>query len=54
MTRPFPSNAIIGSAGENLVLSHLLRLNYVAGLAPYNTKDYDCPHGLIYDVHQEE
>ena len=20
---------------------HLLRLNYVAGLAPYNTKDYD-------------
>ena len=41
MTRTFPSNAIIGAAGENLVLSHLLRLNYVAGLAPYNTKDYD-------------
>ena len=41
MQRTFPSNAIIGAAGENLVLSHLLRLNYVAGLAPYNTKDYD-------------
>ena len=39
--RSFPSNAVVGAAGENLVLSHLLRLNYIAGLAPYNTKDYD-------------
>tara|TARA_B100001175_G_C19236658_1_gene507983 strand:+ start:99 stop:668 length:570 start_codon:yes stop_codon:yes gene_type:complete len=41
MTRTFPDMAIIGAAGESLVLSHLLRLNYVAGLAPYNTRDYD-------------
>jgi predicted AAA+ superfamily ATPase len=41
MKRSFPSNAVVGAAGENLVLSHLLRLNYIAGLAPYNTKDYD-------------
>jgi len=31
----------IGAAGEHLVLSHLLRRNFVAGQAPYNTKDYD-------------
>jgi len=41
MTKTFPNLALIGAAGESLVLSHLLRLNYVAGLAPYNTKDYD-------------
>ena len=34
-------SANIGTAGEHLVLAHLLRLNFVAGLAPYNTKDYD-------------
>ena len=37
----FPQTSIIGASGEHLVLSHLLKLNFVAGLAPYNTKDYD-------------
>lgn len=36
-----PSNASIGASGEHLVLSNLLKLNFVAGLAPYNTKEYD-------------
>ena len=34
-------SAVIGAAGEHLVLSNLLRLSYVAGKAPDNTKDYD-------------
>ena len=34
-------SAVIGAAGEHLVLSNLLRLNYIAGKAPDNTKDYD-------------
>ena len=38
---PFPSNQIIGASGEHLVLSNLLRLNFIAGLAPYNTERYD-------------
>ena len=37
----FPQTSISGASGEHLVLSHLLKLNLVAGLAPYNTKDYD-------------
>ena len=37
----FPGNASIGASGEHIVLSHLLKLNYIAGLAPYNTKEYD-------------
>jgi hypothetical protein len=36
-----PQSAILGASGEYLVLSHLLRLNFVAGKAPENTKDYD-------------
>ena len=38
--KPFQS-AVIGASGEHLVLSNLLRLNFVAGKAPDNTKDYD-------------
>lgn len=34
-------SANVGAAGEHLVLAHLLRQGFVAGLAPYNTKDYD-------------
>lgn len=37
--RPQPS--VIGAAGEHLVLSHLLRLGYIAGKTPDFTKDYD-------------
>ena len=36
-----PQTSISGASGEHLVLSHLLKLNLVAGLAPYNTKDCD-------------
>lgn len=36
-----PQSAVLGASGEYLVLSHLLRLNFVAGKAPDNTKDYD-------------
>ena len=36
-----PQSAILGASGEYLVLSHLLRLNFVAGKAPDNTKNYD-------------
>ena len=38
---PFPQTSSIGSSGEHLVLSQLLKMNFVAGLAPENTKDYD-------------
>jgi hypothetical protein len=34
-------SAIIGSAGEHLVISLLLRRNFIAGLAPQNTEDFD-------------
>jgi len=34
-------SSVIGAAGEHLVLSELLKRNFVAGLAPFNTKDYD-------------
>ena len=34
-------SAVVGASGEHLVLSNLLRLNFVAGKAPDNTKDYD-------------
>ncbi len=36
-----PQSAVLGASGEYLVLSHLLRQNFVAGKAPDNTKDYD-------------
>jgi hypothetical protein len=36
-----PQSAVLGASGEYLVLSNLLRLNFVAGKAPDNTKDYD-------------
>jgi hypothetical protein len=36
-----PQSAVLGAAGEYLVLSNLLRLNFVAGKAPDNTKNYD-------------
>jgi hypothetical protein len=36
-----PQSAVLGASGEYLVLSHLLRLNFIAGKAPDNTKDYD-------------
>jgi len=39
--RDVPQSAVLGEAGEYLVLSNLLRLNFVAGKAPNNTKDYD-------------
>tara|TARA_Y100001970_G_scaffold196847_1_gene239410 strand:- start:1942 stop:2490 length:549 start_codon:yes stop_codon:yes gene_type:complete len=41
MKTNLPQSAVIGASGEHLVLSHLLRMNYVAGKAPDNTKDYD-------------
>ena len=41
MNFKFPGNSSIGASGEHIVLSHLLKLNYIAGLAPYNTKEYD-------------
>ena len=41
MKETFPQSAVIGASGEHLILSHLLRLNFVAGKAPDNTKDYD-------------
>ena len=34
-------SSVIGAAGEHLVLSELLKRGYVAGLAPFNVKDYD-------------
>jgi len=34
-------SAVIGAAGEHLAISHLLRKNLVAGLAPQNTEDFD-------------
>ena len=34
-------SAVLGASGEHLILSQLLRLNFVAGKAPDNTKDYD-------------
>ena len=34
-------SAIIGSAGEHLAISLLLRRNLIAGLAPQNTEDFD-------------
>ena len=39
--KTFPQNAVIGASGEHLVLSILLKHGFVAGNAPYNTKDYD-------------
>tara|TARA_B100000586_G_scaffold157169_1_gene114386 strand:+ start:359 stop:907 length:549 start_codon:yes stop_codon:yes gene_type:complete len=36
-----PQSAVLGSSGEHLVLSHLLKRGFIAGLAPENTKDYD-------------
>ena len=41
MKYEFPPSASIGACGEHLVLAHLLKLNFIVGLAPYNTKDYD-------------
>ena len=34
-------SSIIGASGEYLVLSHLLRLGFIAGKTPDFTKDYD-------------
>jgi hypothetical protein len=34
-------SSVLGASGEHLILSHLLRLNFIAGKAPDNTKDYD-------------
>ena len=34
-------SSVLGASGEHLILSQLLRLNFVAGKAPDNTKDYD-------------
>ncbi len=36
-----PQSSVIGAAGEHLVISHLLRLGYIAGKTPDFTKDYD-------------
>ena len=41
MSKNLPANASIGASGEHLVLSQLLKMDYIAGLAPQNTKDYD-------------
>ena len=34
-------SSVVGAAGEHLVLSELLKRGYIAGLAPFNVKDYD-------------
>jgi hypothetical protein len=34
-------SAVLGAAGEHLAISHLLRRNLVAGLAPQNTENFD-------------
>jgi len=34
-------SAVIGSAGEHLAISLLLRRGFIAGLAPQNTEDFD-------------
>ena len=34
-------SAVLGDAGEHLVLSKLLLQGFIAGLAPTNTKDFD-------------
>ena len=36
-----PQTSVIGASGEYLVLSTLLKHNFIAGKAPDNTKDYD-------------
>ena len=41
MNKNFPQTSTIGAMGEHFVLSQLLKQNFVAGLAPQNTKDYD-------------
>lgn len=41
MTEDSIQSAVVGASGEHLILSHLLRLNLLAGKAPDNTKDYD-------------
>ena len=35
------SSAVLGAAGEHLVLSKLLLRGFIAGFAPTNTKDFD-------------
>ena len=44
-----PQSSVIGAAGEHLVLSHLLRLGYIAGKTPDFTKDYDFHQKLDND-----
>jgi len=34
-------SSVVGAAGEHLVLSELFKRGYIAGLAPFNVKDYD-------------
>ncbi len=34
-----PQSAVLGASGEYVILANLLRLNFVAGKAPDNTKD---------------
>ena len=41
MKKDIPQTSVIGASGEHLVLSTLLKNNFIAGNAPYNTKDYD-------------
>jgi len=41
MTNKRPQASVIGAAGEHLVLSHLLRLGFIAGKTPDFTKNYD-------------
>ena len=41
MKKEIPQTSVIGASGEYLVLSTLLKHNFIAGKAPDNTKDYD-------------
>ena len=41
MKKTIPQTSVIGASGEYLVLSTLLKHNFIAGKAPENTKDYD-------------
>lgn len=41
MSLPKTQSTLLASAGEHLVLSHLLRRGLIASIAPPNTEHYD-------------
>ena len=49
MSNKRPQSSVIGAAGEYLVLSHLLRLGFIAGKTPDFTKDYDLVVAMYHD-----